>query len=131
MESKAHFVKLKMTEYKDYTIIDYNDDSLYMLGAFLARAIMGDLSYNFFTDWLKGKYEQDEAFGNAYGLRERDGKVYPGFIWDPEEEHFKYFGTTKEYMLQLIDDWVQVIIQKPNTILMTKKNGTIEFTIED
>ncbi len=131
MESRVHFVRFKITQYKDYTIVDYNDDSLYILGVFLARAIMGDLSYNFFTDWLKGKYEQNEAFSNAHGLREKKGRVYPGFIWDPEEEYFNYFSTTKEHMLKIINDWVDVIIQQPNTIIMIEKNGDIEFTFEN
>lgn len=108
------YARLKIHENNHYYVIDYNDGGLCELAGFLSTEVTSPLSYDYFTDWLKDKYNQNWAHGDAYALTDYRGKVLvslqPGISdFEPEDEACVKFISTKEQILEVIDNWLKTI----------------------
>lgn len=108
------YVRLKIEQGNVYIVQDFNDAPLSELADFLAAEIKNLVGYRFFTEWLKGKYNQDYAYGNAYALTENGNEVWihlqPSLIdLLPEDEKCIKFKTTKKELLDIIHDWLRAI----------------------
>lgn len=127
------FAKIK-NEGEIRYVSEWDDETIAMLANFLYSAIRTDWSYDAFTNWLKHKEIGDRGvYGEIYGLEEHNGRIYVIDTFDSEEERYKYFNTTRENMLRIIDDWVRIICQRPepSTIIVTEKNEEVKFAAED
>jgi hypothetical protein len=127
------FAKVKKGEHFSYSLSECDDRSLTILVRLLTH--MTDLSYDLFTEWLKGtKYTTSHAVGGfVCGLWEKEGRVYVYCYFDCPRKRFKNFSTTKENMLRIIEDWVHTAyqMQQPNEILISQQNENIKFTVEE
>lgn len=111
---------------------------LFILGYFLYWEIQGLLAYEFFTSWLKNEIDQDCAYGNVYGLTELNNKVLVHEqefaqvekTGEPKENDRLVFVTTKQQMLEVIDDWLKTVLMKsePFEVKITQdEKGKVEF----
>jgi hypothetical protein len=114
-------------QHPGYEIMEYNHIDFYILAGFLESAISSNLAYNYYTDWLTGKYDQEYAGGNAYGLREYNNRIYVFFQFDEEGKELSYFNTTKQKMLDIIYDWAILVSQNPppSEIMITEENDIV------
>ena len=91
----------------------------------------------FFWDWLKGRHNQDYAFGNAYGLIERNDRIYVCFAYDPEEEWYNYFNATRQEMLEILKEWTLALLaarklqpKVHDVVIMQEHGKTTIFLID-
>lgn len=121
-----NLVRLELTEHGWYQITEIIDEDLGMLACML-----NSMRDTFILDWLEGKYPNEDSATNngGLGLIEKDGKVYVFFPFDPQEEWFSSFNTTKENMRKIIMDWIEIsIIRKPQPkgIIVSRENDIDE-----
>jgi hypothetical protein len=126
MENQIKFVRMQKSAYSGiYLIADYHDDGLYNLASFLSLEISNS---PFFVDWLHGKYRQDSAYGNAYGLVEYDNRIFVCFEHDSAEEQFNTtFSATKYEMLDIINKWIAIFVSGAREIMITQEGDTINI----
>lgn len=106
-----------------------NDTGLFMLGMFLDTEITSVMAYEYFTSWLKGEMDQDSAYGHVYALVKENGKIAVINQYPVEGYHLTFI-TTKNEMLEMIDDWLRTILRKPRpleVVIMQDEAGKVSF----
>lgn len=125
-----------------YVLKEFNDEPLCQLAEFLCTEINGNMSYDFFTGWLKDEYNQDSAYGDGYGLTVYNDKVLVHLqthiaAVEPEDEACIKFITTKTQMLTIINNWVKFVFAykdtgMPKEVLLTQNvDGQVTIKIAE
>lgn len=121
-----NYVLLKKIENNWFKTQDWNDEKLAGLASMLKNMI-GTLIW----EWLEGKYpNQNWAKSNAWGLIEHHNRVFVHFFINEDEKWDQNFNTTKENMLKIINNWVEIAIvndNKPENILVYRDNDQDEI----